>query len=124
MAMNEGKSHGLPIVAFDVPISNPYQKGVIYAESLDYVALANESIKLLKDYNYRKRMGKISKMSLTMLKNKEIVQYLERMFDVLMDNKVKKTKFGELQREIQNKYYNEESAIKHIEKHFYRCKKI
>jgi glycosyltransferase involved in cell wall biosynthesis len=123
MAMNEGKAHGLPIVAFDVPISNPYQEGVINVEPLNYVALAKESIKLLKDFNYRKRMGEISKMSLNMFKNNETVQYWEKMFDSLMYDKDNKTKFRELQREIQNKYYNEESAIKHIEKHFNDAKR-
>ena len=123
MAMNEGKAHGLPIVAFDVPISNPYQEGVINVEPLDYVALANESIKLLNDFNYRKKMGEMSKMSLNMFKNNETVQYWERMFDSLMYDKSNKTKFRELQREIQNKYYNEESAIKHIEKHFNDAKR-
>ena len=123
MTMNEGKAHGLPIVAFDVPISNPYQKGVINVESLDYVALANESIKLLKDFNYRKKMGEISKMSLNMFKNNETIKYWERMFDALMDDKDNKTKFRKLQREIQNRYYNEESAIKHIKKHFNDAKR-
>ena len=123
MTMNEGKAHGLPIVAFDVPISNPYQKGVINVDSLDYAALANESIKLLKDFNYRKKMGELSKMSLNMFKNNETIKYWERMFYALIDDKDNKTKFRELQREIQNKYYNEESAIKHIKKHFNDAKR-
>ena len=123
MALNEGKAHGLPIVAFNVPVSNPYQNGVINVESLDYIALARESIKLLKDYNYRKRMGELSKMSLNVFKNNETLQYWERMFYALKYDKNNKTKFRELQREIQNKYYNEESAIKHIEKHFKDAKR-
>ena len=61
MSMNEGKAHGMPTVAFDVPISNPYQSGVITVDSLDYEALAKESIKLLKDINYRRRIGKLAK---------------------------------------------------------------
>jgi hypothetical protein len=68
-------------------------------------------------------MGEMSKMSLNMFKNNETVQYWERMFDSLMYDKSNKTKFRELQREIQNKYYNEESAIKHIEKHFNDAKR-
>ena len=61
MAMNEGKAHGLPIVAFDVPYSPPYQNGVIVVDQLDVEGLARETIKLLKDYNYRKKMGDLQK---------------------------------------------------------------
>jgi hypothetical protein len=118
MAMNEGKAHGMPIVAFDVPVSNPYQSGVITVDSQDYVALARESIKLLKDINYRRRMGELSKLSLNMFNNSETVRTWERLFDALIDDKDNKKKFHELQKEIQDKYYNEEKARIHIEKHF------
>ena len=74
MAMNEGKAYGLPIVAFDVPISPPYQSGVITVDLLDYKALARETIKLLKDYNYRKKMGKEAKLSLNKYSNNETVE--------------------------------------------------
>ena len=66
MALNEGKAHGLPIVAFDVPFSNPYQDGVIKVDLLDIKALANETIALLNNYNYRKKMGDYAKKSLKM----------------------------------------------------------
>ena len=118
MAMNEGKAHGMPIVAFDVPISNPYQSGVITVDNMDYVALARESIKLLKDFNYRRRMGILSKLSLNMFNNIETVKTWERLFDALTDKKDSKKKFHDLQKEIQDKYYNEERARKHVEKHF------
>ena len=61
MAMNEGKAHGLPLLAFDVPYSVPYQEGVIVVDQLDCKALAKEAIMLLKDYNYRKEMGEFAK---------------------------------------------------------------
>ena len=32
MVINEGKAYGLPIVAFNMPYSAPYQKGVILIE--------------------------------------------------------------------------------------------
>jgi glycosyltransferase involved in cell wall biosynthesis len=124
MAMNEGKAHGMPIVAFDVPISNPYQSGVITVDSQDYVALARESIKLLKDINYRRRMGKLSKLSLNMFNNNETVRTWERLFDALIEDKGDKTKFHDLQKEIQDKYYNEERAKIHIEKHFRDIKRF
>ena len=123
MAMNEGKAHGMPIVAFDVPISNPYQSGVITVDSQDYVGLARESIKLLKDINYRRRIGELSKLSLNMFKNNETVRTWERLFDALIDDKDGKKKFHDLQKEIQDKYYNEERARMHIEKHFRDAKR-
>jgi hypothetical protein len=61
-------------VAFDVPISLPYQSGVITVDSLDHISLARESIKLLKDYNYRKSMGAIAKASLDMFSNDKTIE--------------------------------------------------
>ena len=58
MVMNEGKAHGLPIVAFNVDYSPCYQSGIIKVEMFDYVAMAKETIKLLKDYDYRKKKEK------------------------------------------------------------------
>ena len=57
MVMNEGKAHGLPIVAFNVSYSPSYQKGVILVDMLNYTQMAKEAIKLLKDYDYRKKNG-------------------------------------------------------------------
>ena len=116
MAMNEGKAHGLPIVAFDVPYSNPYQDGVIVVDLLDVKALANETIKLLKDYNYRKEMGENAKKSLDKFSNKETVELWERLFRSLLSPF--KSKYRELQKEMEKKYYKEESAKMHIEKHY------
>ena len=116
MALNEGKAHGLPIVAFDVPFSNPYQDGVIKVDMLDIKALANETIALFKDYNYRKRMGEYAKKSLNMFSNKETVKLWGRLFNSLLSED--KSKYRELQKEIENKYYNEEKAKEHMEKHY------
>ena len=55
MVMNEGKAHGLPIVAFNVLYSPSYQKGVILVDMLNYTQMAQESIKLLNNYEYRKK---------------------------------------------------------------------
>ena len=115
MAMNEGKAHGMPIVAFDVPISPPYQSGVITVESQDYFSLAQECIKLLKDYDYRKKMGEISKLSLNKFYNNETVETWGKLFEALIEGK---DQFRKLQKEVENKYYNEEIAKSHIEKHF------
>ena len=51
----------MPIVGFDVPYSLPYQQGFIGVELFDVKGFARETVKLLKDYEYRKKMGEISK---------------------------------------------------------------
>ena len=71
LAMIEGKAHGLPVVAFEVSCSPPYQTGVINVDMLDCEALANETVKLLKDYDYRRKMGKEAKLSLEQFNNVE-----------------------------------------------------
>ena len=86
MAMNEGKAHGLPIVAFDVPYSNPYQDGVIVVDQLDCEALARETIMLLKNYHYRKKMGDLAKQSLYKFSNQEIVELWGKLFNSLLSN--------------------------------------
>ena len=116
MAMNEGKAHGMPIVAFDVPYSPPYQDGVIVVDQLDCEALARETIKLLKDYNYRKRMGEYAKRSLYKYPNDEIVETWERLFQALLseDN----NEYRKLQFEVETKYFKEEVARIHLQKSF------
>ena len=108
MAMNEGKAHGLPIVAFDVPYSPPYQNGVIVADQLDCEALARETIKLLKDYNYRKTVGEKAKESLNIFTNDEILEIWGKLFGSLLSNDT--SQYRQLQNEIEIKYYNEDKA--------------
>ena len=108
MAMNEGKAHGMPIVAFDVPYSPPYQKGVIVVDQLDCEALARETIKLLKDYDYRKKMGEKAKESLSEYSNDEIAEIWGKLFRALLSNDT--NEYRQLQNEIENKYYNEDEA--------------
>ena len=115
MAMNEAKAHGLPIVAFNVHYSIPYQSGVINVDMLDCEALARETVKLLKDYDYRKKMGKIAKESLNKFKNNETVEMWGRLFNSLLEGE---EAYRRLQNEIEKKYYNEESAREHAEKHY------
>ena len=115
MAMNEAKSYGLPIVAFNVQYSIPYQDGVINVDMLDLQALANETIKLLKDYEYRKKMGEWSKLSLNQFSNNETVELWGRLFNALLEGE---GAYRKLQNEIENKYYNEERARLHMEQHY------
>ena len=113
MAMNEGKAHGLPVVAFNIPFSPPYQSGVITVPHLDVEALANETIKLLKNYDYRKQKGKEAKLSLNRFSNENTVKLWEKLFVSL-----KKGTFKEFQKEIENKYYDEKIAKEHVLMHF------
>ena len=116
MVMNEGKAHGLPIVAFNVSYSPPYQKGVILSEIMNYTRMAEESIKLLNDYNYRKKKGEEAKLSLNEFSNKEIVDKWSRLIEILINNDpVEYKKFQEYTFE---KYYDEEKAREHLETNF------
>ena len=116
MVMNEGKAHGLPIVAFNVDYSPCYQSGVIKVETFDYMAMAKESIKLLNNYAYRKKKGEEAKLSLNNFEtNAEKVE----MWDILFQAIINGTEdFNKLQKKIEKKYYNETVAKEHLEKHY------
>ena len=116
MVMNEGKAHGMPIVGFDVPYSLPYQQGFIGVELFDVKGLAKETVKLLKDYEYRKKMGEISKKSLDVFKNNETVELWGRLCDSLLSDD--RNDFRKLQKDIEKKYYNETKAREHLESQF------
>ena len=116
MAMNEGKAHGLPIVGFEVPYSLPYQQGFIAVEMFDVKGLARETVKLLKDYNYRKKMGDIAKKSLDVFKNNETVELWGKLCDSLMSED--RNDYRKFQKEIEDKYYDEKKARKHLEGQF------
>ena len=116
MVMNEGKAHGLPIVAFNVSYSPPYQKGVILSEIMNYTRMAEESIKLLKDYNYRKKKGKEAKLSLKEFSNKETVDKWSRLIEVLNNNDP--VEYKKLQDYTYEKYYDEEKARERLETTF------
>jgi glycosyltransferase involved in cell wall biosynthesis len=115
LAMVEGKAHGLPVVAFDVAYSAPYQSGVIGVDMLDCEALAKETVKLLKDYEYRKKKGEESKLSLNQFKNEETIKLWERLFTSLLEGE---SSYRKLQKEIEEKYYNETKARERMEKSF------
>ena len=115
LAMVEGKAHGLPVVAFDVACSPPYQKGVISVDMLDCEALANETIKLLKDYKYRKKMGKESKLSLNQFSNEETEKLWRKLFYSMMKGD---KYFRKFQKEVEQKYYDENKARERMEKRY------
>lgn len=114
--LNEAKAYGLPIVAYDSPLIQPYKEGIILVEMLNTENMANEIIKLLKDKEYRKKMGENAKNSLIKYSNNEIVEIWEKLFkSLLSDNK---DDYKKLQEEIEQKYYNEKNAKLNIEKYY------
>ena len=116
MALVEGKAHGMPVVGFDVPYSNPYQQGFIGVELFDVEGLARETIKLLKDYDYRIKKGEEAKESLDVFKNSETVELWGRLCESLLSND--REDYRKLQDEIEKKYFNETRARQHLESHF------
>ena len=116
MALIEGKAHGMPVVGFDIPYSNPYQQGFIGVELFDVKGLARETIKLLKDYDYRKKKGEEAKKSLDMFKNNETVEIWGKLCDSLLSND--REDYRKLQNEMEQKYYNETKARQHLESHY------
>ena len=115
MALNEAKAYGLPCVGFNVDYSVPYKTGIIKVEMFDYKALANEVIKLLKDYDYRIKIGKEAKESLSMFSNEETTKMWTRLFYALNSDEIK---FQRLRKAVKKKYYNKLSAKKNLEKQF------
>ena len=113
LVMNEGKAHGLPIVAFNVTYSPPYQDGVILVEHLNYTQMAEEAIKLLRDYNYRKIKGLESKLSMNKFSNRETIEKWDRLFTVLINNDI--VEYKKLQEYTFERYYDEEKARSHLE---------
>ena len=114
MVINEAKAHGLPIVGFNISYSVPYQTGVIRVETTNYTQMAEECIKLLKDYNYRKMKGLEAKESLKRFSNKETIEKWSKLFEVLINNDMEGYK--KLQEStFDKKYYDDESARSHLE---------
>ena len=116
MVMNEGKAHGLPIVAFNVSYSPSYQKGVILVDMLNTTQMANEAIKLLNDYKYRKRMGMEAKLSLKEYSNEETANKWDRLFSVL--DKDDPIAYKKLQNYTYERYYDEEKAKERLESNY------
>ena len=116
MVINEAKAHGLPIVAFIVDYSPCYQSGVIKVEMFNYKAMAKETIKLLNNYSYRKKVGEESKLSLNNFEtNAEKVEIWDNLFQSLMNGT---EDYKKLQEKTEKRYYNETLAKAHLEKHY------
>ena len=115
MVMNEAKAHGLPIVSFNIDYCPCFDKGVITVELFNYTQMGKETIKLLKNYEYRKKMGNEAKLSLDMFNNNATIIMWEKLFNSLINGTEDYKKF---QNEVEKKYYNKKLAKEHIEKHY------
>ena len=114
MVINEAKAHGMPIVGFNLSYSFPYQTGVITAQVTNYTQMAEEIIKLLKDYNYRKQKGFEAKESMKRISDNEILYKWIKLFEVLLNDDMEG--FKKLQElTFDKKYYDEETAREHLE---------
>jgi glycosyltransferase involved in cell wall biosynthesis len=112
--INEGKAHGLPIVAFNLDYNPSFQNGVITVDMFNSSLMAKETVKLLKDYNYRIEMGKKAKLSLN--NNNESFTIWTKLFKSLLNST---EEYKELQEEVEKKYYNEKIAKNRLEKHYH-----
>jgi len=115
MVMNEAKAHSLPIVSFDVDYSPSFQQGVITVEMFNYTLMGKEAIKLLKDFEYRKKMGEQAKLSLDVYNNNDTIIMWDKLFESLINGTEDYHKFQE---EVEKKYYNETLAMEHLKKHY------
>ena len=115
MVMNEGKAHGLPIVSFDIDYSPSFQKGVITVDMFNYTLMGREAAKLLKDYEYRKKMGREAKLSLDIYNNNDTIKMWDNLFQSLINGTEDYNRF---RKEVEEKYYDEKKAKEHLEKHY------
>ena len=120
MALNEAKAYGLPCVGFNVEYSYPFKKGVIKVEMFDHEGLAKEIIKLLKDYDYRMKMGKEARESLDMFSNNRTTRMWERLFNSLL---IGEREFQRYRKLVRKRYFNKNIAKIHLEKQFEYIKK-
>ena len=82
---------------------------------LDCEALANETVKLLKNKEYRLKMGKEAKLSLNQFNNVETEKMWEKLFKSLLKGN---RYFRQYQKEVEDKYYDEDKARQRMEKRF------
>ena len=111
--INEGKAHGVPIVAFDIDYIPSLHNGVITVDMYNHSLMAKEVVKLLKDYGYRIEMGKKAKLSLN--SNKDSFKIWRKLFKSLLNNT---DEYKKLQEEVEKKYYNETIAKNRLKKHY------
>ena len=116
MVLNEAKAHGLPIISFNIDYSPSFHSGVITVEMVNYTQMAKEAIKLLKNYEYRKKKGEEAKLSLNNFEtNEEKIEMWGKLFHSLINST---EDYNKLQKEVEKKYYNESIAKERLIKHY------
>ena len=122
MQLNEGKAYGLPIVAFNIDYCPYYRDGLIKIEMFDYISMAKESIKLLTNYQYRKRKSKEAILSLN---NYETTDEKVEMWDNLFKTIINSTEdFNKFQKKLETIYYNEDVAKENLKKHYHFAQQL
>ena len=114
--MNEAKFHAIPIVGFNLSYNPSYLKGVIKVDMFNYSDMAQEAIKLLNNYEYRKIKGLEAKLSLNEFTNFETIEKWEKLFSVLENNDPHEYKI--FQDYTYKEYYNEKIAIERLQMDF------
>ena len=69
MVLSETKIYGIPNIITGIDYVSAAKGGVINVNNDDPKAIANESIKILKDFDYRKKLGKMARESMKKFKN-------------------------------------------------------
>ena len=69
MVLSETKIYGIPNIITGIDYVSAAEGGVININNDDPKAIANESIKILKDFNYRKKLGKAARESMKKFRN-------------------------------------------------------
>jgi glycosyltransferase involved in cell wall biosynthesis len=69
MVLSETKIYGIPNIITGIDYVSAAKGGVININNDDPKAIANESIKILKDFNYRKTLGKNARESMKKFRN-------------------------------------------------------
>lgn len=69
MVLSETKIYGIPNIISGIDYVSAAKGGVININNDDPRAIANESIKILKDFNYRKNLGKTARESMKKFRN-------------------------------------------------------
>ena len=116
MVLNEAKAHGLPIISFNIDYSPSFHSGVITVEMFNYTQMAKEAIKLLNNYEYRKKKGEEAKLSLNNFEtNEEKIEMWGKLFHSLINST---EDYNKLQKEVEKKYYNESIAKERLIKHY------
>ena len=69
MVLSETKVYGIPSIITGIDYVSAAKGGVINVNNDDPKTIANESIKILKDFDYRKKLGKIARESMKKFKN-------------------------------------------------------